>query len=75
MALGERDLAFHWLQKAVEERDTGLFLAVDPAYDGLRADPRFRALLKRADMSPAGSDGISQPEQSEVISPALPLLP
>ncbi len=74
MALGERDLAFRWLQKAVEEKDTGLFLDVDPAYDGVRADPRFRALLKRADMSPAGSDGISQPEQGKLIPPTVPLL-
>ncbi len=46
-ALGDRDRAFLWLQKAVDEQDTGLFLEVDPVYDDLRADPRFRALLKR----------------------------
>jgi TolB-like protein/Tfp pilus assembly protein PilF len=46
-ALRDRDRAFLWLQKAVDEQDTGLFLEVDPVYDDLRADPRFRALLKR----------------------------
>ncbi|MHB8503893.1 MAG: protein kinase domain-containing protein [Candidatus Acidiferrales bacterium] len=47
-ALGEKDLALEWLQKAYEERDDWIaWIKVDPIIDGLRADPRFAALLER----------------------------
>ena len=47
-SIGEKDLAFQWLDKAYEERNPLLAYAkVMPNYDGLRADPRFRALLNR----------------------------
>lgn len=46
--LGEKDLAFTWLERAYEDRTTWLaFLKVEPAFDNLRADPRFRDLLGR----------------------------
>jgi Tfp pilus assembly protein PilF len=45
--LGEKDQAFQWLQKAVEDRSTPMvFLRSDPELAGLRSDPRF-ALLAR----------------------------
>ena len=47
-ALGEKDRAFHWLEKAYEEHDFFLpTLAVNPWMDPLRSDPRFRDLLRR----------------------------
>lgn len=46
--LGEKDLAFQWLEKAFQERATDLIeLKVAQFYDGLRTDPRFMDLLRR----------------------------
>jgi Flp pilus assembly protein TadD len=48
VALGERERAFEWLQTAYEiQCDHLLSLNVDPRWDGIRADPRFQALLKK----------------------------
>jgi len=47
-ALGQKDEAFVWLEKACENRDFRLCrLKVDPRWDPLRSDPRFTAILKR----------------------------
>ena len=46
--LGKQDLALDWLEKAFEERSRALvFLKVEPKVDGLRANPRFKAILKK----------------------------
>ncbi len=47
-ALGEKDEAFYWLEKAYQER-TGMMylLKVYPLADPLRDDPRFTDLLRR----------------------------
>lgn len=40
--LGEKDQAFQWLQKAIEDRSTSLvFIRSDPEVATLRSDPRF----------------------------------
>jgi hypothetical protein len=47
-ALGERDKAFEWFNKAIAERDYILVLIrVDPMFDDVRDDPRFQALVKQ----------------------------
>jgi len=47
-ALGDREEAFVWLQKAYEKREDHLpNLKVDPVMDPLRSDPRFTELVHR----------------------------
>ncbi len=44
-------MAFAWLEKMYQERQPVLiYLYVDPIYDGLRSDPRFAELLRRASL-------------------------
>jgi tetratricopeptide (TPR) repeat protein len=51
--LGDKDQAFAWLDKAVEERDGALLhLKVDPSCDSLRSDPRYASLLRRIGLEP-----------------------
>jgi TolB-like protein/DNA-binding winged helix-turn-helix (wHTH) protein len=48
IALGETDRAFEWLEKAIEARDWQMaLLNVEPAFDLLRSDQRFAALVER----------------------------
>ena len=47
-ALGEKDEAIAWLDKAYEDRDIRLNrLKVEPKWDSIRSDPRFVAIVKR----------------------------
>jgi serine/threonine protein kinase/Tfp pilus assembly protein PilF len=52
--LGQRDMAFQWLEKSYEEHDSGpfSFVKVYPIFDPLRSDPRFAALLRRMNLQP-----------------------
>jgi serine/threonine protein kinase/Tfp pilus assembly protein PilF len=53
IGLGEKDQAFEWLEKSIEERSPGLaWLKVWPAFDSLRSDARFQSLLRRMGLSP-----------------------
>jgi TolB-like protein/Tfp pilus assembly protein PilF len=48
LALGDKDGAFLWLERGVEERDqTVQNLKVSPQWDPIRLDPRYHTLLKR----------------------------
>jgi hypothetical protein len=51
--LGERDEAFAWLERAMQEHSILFnYLASDARFDNLRADPRFPALLGRVGLQP-----------------------
>jgi serine/threonine protein kinase/Tfp pilus assembly protein PilF len=48
-ALGDRNAALDWLEKAYQERDPDfLYLKIDPRLGSLRTEPRFQQLLARA---------------------------
>jgi len=51
-SLGNKDRDFAWLDKAVAQRNWMIiYLKKDNAWDPLRTDPRFAALLKRVGLS------------------------
>lgn len=48
IALGDKETAFSWLERAYEARSSWLvFLKVHQFYDSLRSDPRYHDLLRR----------------------------
>ena len=52
--LGENDKAFEQLDKAIEGRSGWvIYLNVEPLFDPLRSDPRYKSLLKRINLAPA----------------------
>jgi serine/threonine-protein kinase len=53
VALGDKEMAFRWLEKARPQHDLYLaWIKVDPAVDPLRSDPRFQELLRNMGLSP-----------------------
>ena len=52
IGLGEKDLAFQWLDKAVEERSEMIpWTKIGAECDDLRSDPRFHHLLQRCGLA------------------------
>ena len=49
LALGDKDQALDWLEKAAQERGLTYFnfIKVDPFLDPLRSDPRFEAVMQK----------------------------
>ncbi len=45
--LGDKEQAFEWLEKVIEERGGDGYIKVDPAFDPLRDDLRFQELLRK----------------------------
>jgi serine/threonine-protein kinase len=51
LGLGSMNAAFEWLEKAYEDRSTWLtWIKVDPRFDAIRDDARYRDLLRRMKM-------------------------
>lgn len=47
-ALDEDNQGFNWLNKAYQEKDNLLLeIKVDPGFDSVRSDPRFKTILKK----------------------------
>ncbi len=52
MRLGQKDKVFEWLDKAYEDHDSGLVsIAVEPMFDPVRSDPRFKDIVRRMKLS------------------------
>ena len=48
---GEKDKALEWLERAYRQHDAGLmYLSYDVALNNVRADPRFKALLRKLNL-------------------------
>jgi len=45
--LGDKDKAFEYLEKAYNEKEDMVDFKVDPAWESLRSDPRYKSLLER----------------------------
>jgi serine/threonine-protein kinase len=46
-AMGDKDHAFIWLEKARTERAYIIFVGIDPLFDKLRSDARYSTLIER----------------------------
>jgi tetratricopeptide (TPR) repeat protein len=54
VGLGNHESALTWLERAADERNLGFYLpSVDPSFDTIRSHPRFRAVMKRANLAAA----------------------
>jgi eukaryotic-like serine/threonine-protein kinase len=52
MRMDQKQKAFEWLEKAYEEHDSGMVsLAVEPMFESIRTDPKFREILRRMKLS------------------------
>jgi TolB-like protein/DNA-binding winged helix-turn-helix (wHTH) protein/Tfp pilus assembly protein PilF len=71
--LGDRASTMRWLDRAIAERHPLIvFAGVDPAFDGVRADPAFAALLRRIGASPPVAAPPAVSRAGDAARPAEP---
>ena len=79
--LGEREQAFEWLHRAVEQRSSNLaHLKTEPRFAVLHSDPRFAELVKRVDSLPLEEEAaipetpvvLPRPMVMQTAAPAKP---
>ena len=52
-ALGDKEAAFAWLDRALDQHSNScLLLAIDPAFEGFRSDPRFQQATRKIGLIP-----------------------
>ena len=52
LGLGHPEAALDWLERGADERNVGYYLpSVDPIYDPIRSNPRFRRLMTRMNLT------------------------
>jgi hypothetical protein len=51
MGLGNKDVAFEWLEKAYRQRVTRMRTLREALFDVLRSDPRFVDLMRRVGLT------------------------
>jgi len=66
---GDRDQAFIWLERAVEQHEIGLVSLIhDPLLRGLHADPRFAEVCRKVGLLPPG--GLPSSAAARASTPA-----
>jgi hypothetical protein len=51
-ALGDKEAAFEWLDRALGQHSNScLLLAIDPAFEDFRSDPRFQEATRKIGLS------------------------
>jgi len=52
-ALGDKEAAFKWLDRALDQHSNScLLLAIDPAFENFRSDPRFQQATRKIGLTP-----------------------
>jgi tetratricopeptide (TPR) repeat protein len=50
--LGDADKGFEWVERGIQERSNGVaYVAIEPMFDRVRNDPRYRRLLERVGLA------------------------
>jgi len=55
-ALNEKEMALEWLEKSYQRHEESLWsIAIDPKFDNIKAEPQFKALVKKLGLLQLGN--------------------